>query len=56
MDIYNGVTDAIEALKDNRPEEALKILIESQQEADEEFMDDSEGAEEAFLRGCGKKP
>lgn len=53
--IYNGITDAIEALRDHRPDDALEILCKTQMEADEIFMDDSEDVHEAFLRGSGRK-
>lgn len=38
--IFNGVSDAIEALLVERPEYALQLLVEAQQDAEEMFLAD----------------
>lgn len=40
--LYNGVTDAIEALLIQRPEDALEALIEAQQDAEEMYLADGD--------------
>ena len=44
--LFNGVTDAIEALLIQRPEEALEILVEAQQDAEEMYLEDGDDEEE----------
>lgn len=43
--LFNGITDAIEALLVQRPEDALEILVEAQQDAEEMYLED-DGEEE----------
>ena len=40
--LFNGVTDAIEALLIQRPEDALNILVEAQQDAEDMYMEDGD--------------
>lgn len=40
--LVTGVADAIEALLIQRPEYALELLVEAQQEAEEMYLEDSE--------------
>ena len=47
--LFNGVTDAIEALLIQRPEDALNILVDAQQDAEDmylEYNDDDEDDED----------
>lgn len=44
--LFNGITDAIEALLVQRPEDALEILVEAQQDAEEMYLEDSDDEEE----------
>lgn len=48
--IFNGVTDAIEALLMDRPKYALELLIDAQQDAEEMYIEDGGGEEEEDFR------
>ena len=39
--LFNGVTDAIEALLIQRPEDALNILVDAQQDAEDMYLEDN---------------
>ena len=44
--LFNGITDAIEALLVQRPEDALEILVEAQQDAEEMYLEDEDEGDE----------
>lgn len=44
--LFNGVTDAIEALLIQRPEDALNILVDAQQDAEDMYLEDNGDDEE----------
>ncbi len=44
--LFNGVTDAIEALIIQRPEDALNILVDVQQEVEEMYLAETGGDED----------
>lgn len=39
--LFNGVTDAIEVLLIQRPEDALNILVDAQQDAEDMYLEDN---------------
>ena len=41
--LFNGITDAIEALQKQKYEQAQLILIRAQQDAEEMYLDDTDG-------------